>query len=877
MPKSHFMRMRLLGSAAVIGLFGAMAGSAQAVETQFGELNITFDTTISMGASVRTAERDDHFLPEGNGGPVDPRGSGVIFQNTVGASSLANPAVKGNLTLTANKDNFDGSVNSDDGRLNFDAGDWIGGNVKANHDLVVTWRNYTVFARAVGFYDIIQNDADAGRRSLITDDARGDVGRNYNLLDAFVSADYTFAGMPLNLRAGKQVINWGESTFILGGNNVFNPIDVSSFRRPGSEIKEAFLPVNALYGSITLPEELLNISLAGYYALDWEPFQLDPGGTAFAQSDSAAFGSGFGGNRNASSFLSGSPYSGYRLNCTGVGTNIPLTTVVGLGLIKNPNTVDATRVDCGDSSFINYNTPYTIGQHEQVKFGLADSFSGQGLTEQQQGVVDHDPDRLKHDNGDFGLSARYLADWLGGTEFGFYYQNYTSRLPFVGEHAGRMELGMATTGDSTQISGIAGRFAMPTGCVGITANPGTFLDPRLGTGPGTLGRVLISDPQNLISANAVGQNLNTLEAIFQGANPGAGQGPGGAYITDSGGGTLAAPVTGNFDTVRNQALLNCGLALFESGLVNVPGVGIRPEMFNGTETFNGASDISFFLEYPEDIDVFGASFATTVLGWGVQGDFTYRPRAPFQIDTDSMTIGAAASECAFPAGVSDLAMAPIVHGFEELNTYAGTDCNPLAVGNRDLSGEIYSKMFQANIGTTATFTASDWWVDGLGADLGIFVTEFGYVHVDGVEDTWIDNNTAVGANHGNQQFQNIGCQGSDLPLGGLLGLDHKSSQQCRPTDDSAGMVLLYSMQYNNAFGSGFVVSPTIVYTWDYYGTTPAPYGNFIEDRMAVNLGVTGTLNNNFKIGVNYSNFFGGHIVNKARDTDFASGSVSYSF
>jgi len=29
--------------------------------------------------------------------------------------------------------------------------------------------------------------------------------------------------------------------------------------------------------------------------------------------------------------------------------------------------------------------------------------------------------------------------------------------------------------------------------------------------------------------------------------------------------------------------------------------------------------------------------------------------------------------------------------------------------------------------------------------------------------------------------------------------------------------------------------------------------------------------------VNYTNFFGGHIVNKSRDLDFASASASYSF
>ena len=99
--------------------------------------------------------------------------------------------------------------------MNFDNGDLIGANVKANHDLLVKWQNYTVFARAVGFYDVVMNDHDVGARSEMTDAALGDVGRNYELLDAFVSADYTIADLPVNLRLGKQVINWGESTFIL--------------------------------------------------------------------------------------------------------------------------------------------------------------------------------------------------------------------------------------------------------------------------------------------------------------------------------------------------------------------------------------------------------------------------------------------------------------------------------------------------------------------------------------------------------------------------------------------------------------------------------------------------------------------------------------
>ena len=98
-----------------------------------------------------------------------------------------------------------------------------------------------------------------------------------------------------------------------------------------------------------------------------------------------------------------------------------------------------------------------------------------------------------------------------------------------------------------------------------------------------------------------------------------------------------------------------------------------------------------------------------------------------------------------------------------------------------------------------------------------------------------------------------------------------------PTDVSAGLVLLFSLQYNNFMDTGFILAPTLVYSWDFEGTTPSPYGNYAEDRQAISLGATGTLNNNLRIGVNYNSFFGGHVNNKSRDRDFASITASYSF
>ena len=185
-------------------------------------------------------------------------------------------------------------------------------------------------------------------------------------------------------------------------------------------------------------------------------------------------------------------------------------------------------------------------------------------------------------------------------------------------------------------------------------------------------------------------------------------------------------------------------------------------------------------------------------------------------------------------------------------------------------------MFTGQVGTTAQFTGSDWFIDAMGADIGTFVTEVGLVYTPGVEDTWINNLSAAQA-AATTQYQNTGCQGTDLPAGGILALDPKSSPQCRPTNLSAGMVMLFTWSYNNFMDSGFSVSPRIVYSYDFEGTTAAPYGNYMEDRQALNLGIDGTLNNNFKVGVSYSNFFGGHVTNKSSDRDFASVTASYSF
>lgn len=910
MSKSNMVRMGLMGSAAALALMGATS-TAQAVETKFGDVSIVFDTTVSVGASMKTQDRITQFLPETNGGPIDPRAN--VALGATGVAAVPTPVGFGGAPCVIAQlgagcggvnvyntpfNNFDGSINSDDGRLNFDSGDFIGANAKANHDLVVKWHNYTIFARAVGFYDVIMTDEDVGARSKLTDAGIGDVGRNYELLDAFISADYMIADLPVNLRLGKQVINWGESTFILGGNNVFNPIDVGAFRRPGSEIKEALLPVNAFSGSISLP---FDVSLSGYYALDWEPFELDPSGTPFSGSDLVTLGGGVGGNQRLS-FVTSSPTSGARRNCTaaaGTGTKFVQTS----GLINNPLLSAAGPdnnflLECNDSGFINYQTPFPIGQQELIRIGQTTTLAGEGVTVGTSGLLARGNDVFGDDSGQFGISARWYAESLGGTEFGLYYQNYHSRLPIasIGVTPGaQAQLQFSINGDNTSRSagGIGGRQLPPAGCglsspflVGQIANPGVVV---LDADPLTPGNqtVLGAGLTMAISSSAIpvpGAPPGTYGPLGNPATPGTAANqmvntpvldPGNVLPTAAAalallsGGTFQLNPTNGFKTQLAVTQLNCALAYYQSGFVN-PGTGTTIQAFDGAEFLLGAGGGELFFTYPEDIAVLGASFNTTAWGWGIQGDFTYRDDAPFQVDGDSLTIAALVNGCVFSQFYA--AAGGVVNS---LATQTGDGSTP-SCGSRQTvaNGVLRNQMYTGQIGTTATFTASDWWVDAMGADLGIFVSEVGMVLVPGVESTWLSNNVA---SYRGAQYANTGCQGTDLPGAGILGLDVKTSQQCRPTDFSAGMVMLLSMQYNNAFDTGFLISPTIAYSYDFMGTTPAPYGNYVEDRQSVNLSINGTLNNNFRVGASYTNFFSGHNANKARDQDFASITASYTY
>jgi hypothetical protein len=318
-----------------LALVAATSG-VQATQFNFGETSVQWDNTISYGVAWRTEAPDSSVVAPGNAAALGLQGEGS-------------------------------SYNYGDGTLNFKENSVYTNVVKYSTDLEINYKNYGGFFRAKAFYDTEIMDGEREFKDL-NDETKDAAGSGYDLLDAFVWIDQDIGGMPATFRLGRQVVSWGESTFIQGGINSINPVDAASFRRPGAEVKDGLLPVNMFYTSIGLTTEL---SLEAFYQLEWEKTRPDPCGTLFSPIDFVSDGCG------------------------------PVI-LAGTDDERNYLALRDAEIDQG-VSLANRVSPTT------------------------ERLADDEP----RDDGQYGLALRWYSEALGDTEFGVYYMNIHSRLPFL--------------------------------------------------------------------------------------------------------------------------------------------------------------------------------------------------------------------------------------------------------------------------------------------------------------------------------------------------------------------------------------------------------------------------------------------------------------
>lgn len=240
------MRKRISKALIGAGICGlAVSAPAFAVEVQLGTVGGSLNSTLGMGFGNRL---------------MNPN-SGLV----------GDPAFGG-----TNPGQWSGG---DDGNLNYKKGDFYTSYVKGNHELLLKapdgWKG---FARGIWKYDFKAGDT---RRTDLSGAASDQIVLNAELLDLWVSKDFSLAGQNGRIRVGNQVISWGEALFYIGGisNNV---LDFQKLLVPGTQMKEAFLPVPAISVSTSLPSGL---TAEAYLQADWRRTRVAPVGSYFSASD----------------------------------------------------------------------------------------------------------------------------------------------------------------------------------------------------------------------------------------------------------------------------------------------------------------------------------------------------------------------------------------------------------------------------------------------------------------------------------------------------------------------------------------------------------------------------------------------------------------
>ena len=839
-------KMRLLGVSALVGAGLVAAGPSEAYTINLGGIEVQMDTTMSAGIQVRVEDRDTQYLPSVSGGPQDTRPLSDPLAPTAVGGTVGNPSdhcktVNSFCMPTANtrtSANYDGSINGDDGRLNFDNGDLTSGAIKFVSEFSADLSpNIRAFARVSGFYDAVLSDDGSYERSKpFGDDVEEEHHMDIRLLDAFVSYDAEIANMPVMLRAGKQVINWGESTFFLGGNSVFNPIDVPAIRKPGAEIKEALIPVEALYASVSLPYDL---SVEAYVG-GWDRYKIDNGGTPFAGSDAAFPGSSA---NQAASFIGGGNFGGTAKFNYDYEASGGLTAILGAVAAANPIE--------GVSETL---TPAHSFTHDLSR-------DTSGLTPEEQRWAYDDPYIIKRisdtepdEFDNYGLAVRWYSEALGSTEFAAYYQNYDSRIPRFGIHSLAPRAGISTVGgvstDATNRgTSIAGCGAASAGLTAAGAPGGlTWATSPYNAVPYVLDDD--NDPQKIHrTANLAGSALNT--ALTDAAL-------GGAYISTA-------------DTLARLGEVNCRSVLATNQFdTNGPTAG-GGAFLTGAMAAVTSFEMELYAEYPEEREVYGISAATTLAGWGVQGEVTYRPNADFQIDTDTVVIGAVVAGCAFELNYGP-ALAPV---FGAYSTYAAASGIGCTGQDQRLKGWDEMELYNFDIGTTAVYTSSHPLISALGANSGVLLTEFAGAYVTDFETRTIQTSggpVTVETSENGYVLPSTCTSGGDVPLSGLFGLDPRGETDCRPTQGQVSGLLLAGLTYNNVMGSAWTLSPRLIHRQGLRGRGVGGVQGVGSTSLSVEASYQET-----RIGLSYVDYFGPENRSKNGDKDSVALTISQPF
>ena len=617
------------------------------------------------------------------------------------------------------------------------------------------------FVRASGLYDfsVMANDVD---HIPLTHEAKGVVGSYTRLLDAFGYLRFDLGSLPSELRLGRQVVDWGESTFIPGGLNSVNYFDVTALQVPGAELKQALLPDTMALFNSQLTKDL---STQLFYLFTWHPDIIEPPGAYFSTSDVAGAGGG--------------------------------KVRLGFGAIPDK--------------------------------GVDFSPLGGGLIPDFQ-TIPRLPDQKPSEGGQYGINFKYYLPNFGqGTQLGFYFLNYTSRVPLLSLQTGS-QAGLGNAFGAVNAVGAAAQ--------AIAAGNSLASAVKIGTGAGL--QAAASQGGNLSAATA--QQYATIGAntLLVGGNVNA---------------QAANLATHEYSTTEG---------FFEEFPENIKMLGLS---FNTQLQSTGTAlqgEVAWRHNVPLQID---------------DVELIYASLTPFEAGTARLLSGGAVQPhpgtCPknSPTPISDcvqlvapgLLTAPnygngqTIHGYELKDTWH------------------------------FDFTATQIWANVFKASQAVLIFEAGADYVPGLEDKLTGGPQGFGLRYdgpgtnlsgnpnlgGYPQFPAVNGQCVKGSYRNPLGQCFEPGSTFA-TSFAWGYVVAGRLEYDNAIGEWNLL-PHFTWVQDVNGVSPGPGGAFVNGRIDVTMGLTASLHNRWEFDVSYSNYGGAGQYNLLNDRDFIAASVKVSF
>ena len=767
-------------------LLPLLAGPAGALDFEISDsVKLKMVNKFTIGAGVRTQDFDNDNL-----GVLNVPGQQNLCKNLdtdclsfgVGGSFRPGP----NQSLVNAGGGFFLHA-ADDGDMNYHNGEVYTGISKLNADWTLNWGEWTFKTNFVGYFDAVNSGFEIHRFNTVGctganpssvckgadingfddynlgENRRARSGEIENRLavrgefrEYFVTRNFTLGDYEIFATLGNQRLRWGEANLtLLNTLDVINPQDAVLARQPGLALNELNLPTGLLSVGSDIME---GVSVDAWYQYAWDPVRPEPAGSLFSNLSDAAGGGSY--------------------------------------------------------------AVIALGQYPEDPDGLWFSTGVTGLISNSHRTI-YIPDEKTHapsDQGQYGLRVKlYLPEFNNGTELGFYFANYHSRLPYASVYAAQ---------DS---------------CL---REAGTFAEAAN-----------LCDGFNAASNRGQNATVTPVRCDPRGCSP--------LYLSR------------------------------EPLPIDTMGV---------------------FLDFPENIQMYGVSFNTTAGGWSFAGEYAFRPNLPAQLLLSDVVfaalqpvVGRVQMPFTMPGPfvpdpaadpntgtrvqelLSDFAVYAGTHPGEDPQNAALPDATTIfpsytaayrgynnASAATDINGGQYIPGYERlKVGQFALTALQLFSTNPFGSDDLLMVYEVGFTHVVDMP----KRNTTLGKG---LYFQGAGDQshpspGADDPnLTVAQGRINPTQQKDGFADAFAwGLRGLIQLNYSNLFDAGLTVKPTALMFWDVNGIAPAPMQNYVENSRWLVPALFFEYGSAWSGTLIYQYFGGGRSA--LADRDNISASITYAF